>query len=114
MNKLKWIIFMLLLTGNQSLAFEIPTSPKAEQAIANVEKQLKKELKAKGLEYGAAIFIRIFKDPGVLEAKTLSKYQSNQWYRYWLNLKEGYDYFNKHKRPPNVEVSGGVYVFSEK
>lgn len=34
-----------------------------------------------------------------------------QWKDFWENLKEGYDYFEKHKRPPNVEVENKRYVF---
>jgi len=219
----------------EALSVVVPTSPRAERSIASVEPILKKELSSRGLEYGAPIFIRIFKDPGVLEiwvesdtgafvnfknydicdfsgnlgpklkqgdnqspegfyfvnagrlnpwsrfhlsfnlgypnqydrfhgrtggalmvhgncvsigcyamtdpyineiyaltisalksgqpfirihsfpftleSQNLSKYMDNQWYTFWLNLKEGYDYFNKHKRPPNVEVLNGKYIF---
>ncbi len=219
------------------LAVDIPTSKRAEKSIAGVKPALQRELAAQGLRYGAPIFIRIFKDPGVLEVwiesddgdfvnfknydictfsgnlgpklrqgdnqspegfyfvnagrlnpfssfhlsfnlgypneydrfhgrtgsalmvhgncvsigcyamtdsyineiyalavaslasgqpffrvhsfpfqlerETLSKYYSNQWYPFWLNLKEGYDYFNEHRRPPNVEVANGKYVFGE-
>lgn len=216
-------------------AAEILSSPRAEKAIASVEASLKAALAKKGLKYGAPIFIRIFKDPGVLEVwveskdgrfvhfrdydictfsgalgpklkegdnqspegfyfvkadrlnpwsrfhlsfnlgypnqydryhgrtgsalmvhgdcvsigcyamtdayineiyalsaaalqsgqpyfrvhsfpfrleeETLSKYSSHLWYAFWQNLKEGYDYFSKHRRPPNVEVVNGKYVF---
>ncbi|MCP4270394.1 MAG: murein L,D-transpeptidase [Gammaproteobacteria bacterium] len=235
----KIIVFSLMLNiaFAQILANEIPTSQRAEQAIAGVEPKLKLELVAKGLRYGSPIFIRIFKEPGVLEvwvesnngafvhfkdyeicnfsgfpgpkvkqgdyqspegfyyvnAKRLNpwskyhlsfnlgypnkydrihsrtgsalmvhgqcvsigcyamtdanineiyalavaafksgqpffrahafpfkfegdrllKYKMNRWYTFWLNLKEGYDYFNKHKKPPNVNVSNGVYIFSD-
>lgn len=236
MNKLQTIIFLLFFHFCFDIfAIEIPTSARADSAIASVESVLKNELSAQGLKYGAPIFIRIFKVPGVLEVwvesndgtfvnfknydictfsgnlgpklkegdkqspegfyfvnsgslnpwsqfhlsfnlgypnkydrvhgrtgsalmvhgncvsvgcyamtdlyineiyalslaslksgqpffrvhsfpfkldpKTLSKYRTNQWYSFWLNLKEGYDYFNKHKRPPNVEVSNGNYIF---
>lgn len=236
MNKLKIIIFLISFSlGFESLAVEIPTSPRAERSIASVEPTLRRELSSRGLKYGAPIFLRIFKDPGVLEVwiesddgtflnfknhnictfsgklgpklkqgdnqspegfyfvnlgrlnpwssyhlsfnlgyankydrthgrtgsalmvhgncvsigcyamtdayineiyalgvaalksgqpyfrvhsfpfklenSILSKYRSNQWYSFWLNLKEGYDYFNKHKQPPNVEVLHGKYVF---
>jgi len=236
MNNLKTVIFFLLISiGFESGAIDVPTSKRAEKAISSVEPTLKSELAVKGLKYGAPIFIRIFKNPGVLEVwvessdgnfvkfknydictfsgnlgpklkqgdnqspegfyfvnagrlnpwssfhlsfnlgypnkydrahgrtgsalmvhgncvsvgcyamtdpyineiyalsvaalksgqplfrvhsfpfkleeKELSKYSSNQWYSFWLNLKKGYDYFNKHKRPPNVEVSEGRYEF---
>lgn len=33
------------------------------------------------------------------------------WQPFWENLKEGYDYFEHHRRPPNVRVFKGRYVF---
>ena len=236
MNKLKLLISLLLLSSSlKALAVGIPTSARSERSIASVEKDLKEQLSTQGLKYGSPIFIRIFKDPGVLEvwvesnngtfvnfknynictfsgglgpklkegdeqspegfyfvnagrlnpwsrfhlsfnlgypnqydrfhgrtgsalmvhgncvsigcyamtdfyineiyaltvsalqsgqpfvrvhsfpfkleSDNLSTYRNSQWYPFWLNLKEGYDYFNKHKRPPNVEVEQGKYVF---
>lgn len=227
--------FLAILLFGEALAVEIPTSERAERSIAKVEPSLKQEFREKGLEYGSPLFIRIFKDPGVLElwvqspsgdfinfknydictfsgdlgpklkegdnqspegfyfvnggrlnpwsifhlsfnlgypnkydryhgrtgsalmvhgncvsigcyamtdayineiyaltvaslkagqpfirvhsfpfkleADKLSEYRESKWYSFWLNLKEGYDYFNRHKRPPNVEVDKGKYVF---
>ena len=233
---MKILVFVIYcLVGINTLASEIPTSPRAERAIASVENSLRGQLSTKGLEYGAPIFIRIFKDPGVLEvwlqaadgtyknfknyeictfsgnlgpkirqgdnqspegfyfvnagrlnpwsqfhlsfnlgypnkydrvhgrtgsalmvhgncvsigcyamtdpyineiyalaaaalskgqpffrvhafpfkleSEKLSQYTTHQWYPFWLNLKEGYDYFNEHKKPPNVEVLNGKYTF---
>lgn len=45
----------------------IPTTKRSKNAIASVEGDLVIALAGKGLEYGAPMFIRIFKDPGVLE-----------------------------------------------
>ena len=56
-------------------------------------------------------FFRVHSFPFKLDNALLEKHSSNQWYSFWLNLKEGYDYFDKHKQPPNVEVSNGKYVF---
>lgn len=236
MNKFKLLIFLVFLSSSlKALAVDIPTSTRAERSIVSVEKDLKEQLSTQGLIYGSPIFIRIFKDPGVLEvwvesnngtfvnfknydictfsgglgpklkegdeqspegfyfvnsgrlnpwsrfhlsfnlgypnqydrfhgrtgsalmvhgncvsigcyamtdsyineiyaltvsalqsgqpfvrvhsfpfkleSDNLSTYRNSQWYPFWLNLKEGYDYFNKHKRPPNVEVEQGKYVF---
>jgi len=58
-------------------------------------------------------FFRIHAFPFKLEEHKLAEYSSNPWYSYWVNLKEGYDYFNIHKKPPNVEVDGGLYTFGE-
>ena len=233
--KIRLFFILALFIGIEVLAVEIPTSPRAERSIASVEQTLRKELADQGLTYGSPVFIRIFKDPGVLEVwvesengafvnfknydictysgdlgpklregdnqspegfyfvtpsrlnpwsrfhlsfnlgypnqydrfhhrsgsalmvhgncvsvgcyamtdsyineiytlmvsalqagqpfvrvhsfpfklelETLSQYSSHQWHSFWLNLKEGYDYFNKYKRPPNVEVSNGRYIF---
>ncbi|RCU52702.1 2-dehydro-3-deoxyphosphooctonate aldolase [Corallincola holothuriorum] len=235
--KFKWITWATMLCSFVPClwAVELPTSARSETAIAQVEPALKKALAAKGLKYGAPIFIRIFKTPGVLELwlesasgefkhfksydicdfsgdlgpkvkegdyqspegfyfvnagrlnpwsqfhlsfnlgypnrydryhgrtgsalmvhgncvsigcyamtdsyineiyalavaalrsgqpyfrvhafpfelenDALAKYRDNQWYEFWQNLKQGYDYFNEHKRPPNVEVSNGIYTF---
>ncbi len=231
----KILLTLIFLLCNDSQSIEIPSSARADKAIASVELTLKKDLLAKNLEYGSPIFIRIFKEPGILEvwlessdgtfvnfknyeicnfsgylgpklmqgdnqspegfyfvnagrlnpwsrfhlsfnlgypnkydryhgrtgsalmvhgncvsigcyamtddyineiyalavaalksgqkffrvhsfpfkleSQKLSQYTSNQWYLFWLNLKEGYDYFNKNKKPPNVEVVKGKYIF---
>lgn len=46
---------------------EMPSSHRSNAAIARIAPALKQSLEQKGLVYGAAIFIRIFKEPGVLE-----------------------------------------------
>lgn len=35
------------------------------------------------------------------------------WKAYWTNLKEGYDLFERTKRPPIISVCGGRYIFRE-
>ncbi len=67
-------------------------------------------LAAAALKAGQSFF-RVHAFPFKLEGKRMKKAVSNRWYSFWVNLKEGYDYFNIHKRPPNVEVLGGRYVF---
>lgn len=56
-------------------------------------------------------FFRVHAFPFRLEERNLKPYKNNPWYGFWLNLKEGYDYFKIHKRPPNAEVLDGRYVF---
>lgn len=58
-------------------------------------------------------FVRVHAFPFKLEADKLTEYKQHQWYPFWLNLKQGYDHFNQYKRPPNVEVVKGRYVFNE-
>lgn len=64
------------------------------------------------LQTGQAFF-RVHVFPFKLEDKNLSRYKSNQWYSFWVNLKQGYDYFENNKVPPNVEVLNGRYVFGK-
>jgi murein L,D-transpeptidase YafK len=42
----------------------------------------------------------------------LRAYDIPKWTAFWANLKEGYDWFERTGRPPNVEVAEGRYVFS--
>ena len=37
--------------------------------------------------------------------------KEGKWLDFWGNLKEGYDYFEMMKSPPNTSVKGGKYVF---
>ncbi len=35
----------------------------------------------------------------------------SRWIDFWENMKDGYDYFEKHGRPPGVGVRHGQYIF---
>lgn len=238
MNKIKLTIILLSSISLKSFGYEIPTSSRAESSITSVELSLKNQLAQKNLVYGAPIFIRIFKDPGILEmwieskngtyinfknynickysgylgpklkegdkqspegfyvvtpdkinplsrfhlsfnlgypnqydkyhgrtgsalmvhgncmsigcyamtdqyideiyalvvssfrsghesfsvhsfpfkleSETLSAFIDFTWHPFWLNLKDGYDYFNKYRRPPSIELLNGKYVILDK
>jgi len=39
--------------------------------------------------------------------------RENRWYSFWENLKEGYDFFERHRIPPNVDVNQqGKHIFN--
>jgi len=57
-------------------------------------------------------FFRVHAFPFKFNDNTLSKHSTSQWLPFWRNLKQGYDYFNQHKRPPNVELLNGRYIFN--
>jgi len=59
------LLLILLTTFNTNA--KIPTSQRSIKAIAGVEEQLKKQLLEKNLQYGAPVFIRIFKQSSQLE-----------------------------------------------
>ena len=67
-------------------------------------------LAVKALRNGQPFFrVHIF--PFVLTDEILNQYQNNRWFAFWQNLQEGYQYFEKNRKPPNVEVNQGVYIF---
>jgi len=49
--------------------------------------------------------------PFRLSTENLAVYKGSRWHGFWRNLKQGYDFFEKHKRPPVVGVNNKRYVF---
>ena len=74
------IIFKMLPCFEPSR--KISESRRSREAIARVTPYLRTELKRKGLEYGAAIFIRIFKETEELEV--------------WVEKGKKYEFFKKY------------------
>jgi len=64
-NGFSLLILCLMIPPQTSIA--IPTSERSKEAIARVKPQLMRDLEEKGLHYGSAIFLRIFKEPKKLE-----------------------------------------------
>ncbi len=56
-------------------------------------------------------FFRVHIFPFRMTDKKMNHNKDSKWISFWSNLKEGYDYFEKHKIPPNVEVRNKKYVF---
>lgn len=56
-------------------------------------------------------FFRVHVFPFALTADNLARHGNHRWHAFWTNLRTGYDYFETHKTPPNVEVVNGRYVF---
>ncbi len=56
-------------------------------------------------------FVRVHIFPFHMTDATMALYRTHTWIDFWRNLKEGYDLFETHKRPPNVEVRNKRYVF---
>ncbi|MBS0236823.1 MAG: murein L,D-transpeptidase [Proteobacteria bacterium] len=40
----------------------------------------------------------------------MAREKSNQWYGFWKTMKQGYDYFEKYRIPPSIEVCERRYV----
>ena len=49
--------------------------------------------------------------PFRLTPTQLEQSRNHKWHAFWLNLKEGYDLFEKHRLPPVAAVHDGRYVF---
>ena len=56
-------------------------------------------------------FFRVHVFPFALTDEELRERRDSSWWNFWENLKEGYDYFERARRPPNVRARAGRYVF---
>lgn len=56
-------------------------------------------------------FFRVHVFPFHMTTQRMEKAQGQPWFSFWQNLQEGYDYFEKHRTPPNVKVVRKRYVF---
>ena len=56
-------------------------------------------------------FFRVHVFPFRMTSATLEKHRDSRWWEFWTNLKQGFDFFERSRRPPNVEVEGNRYVF---
>ncbi len=57
-------------------------------------------------------FFRVHIFPFRMTDKNINQHKYSKWYKFWKNLKEGYDFFKKNgHNPPNVKVENKRYVF---
>ncbi len=56
-------------------------------------------------------FFRVQAFPFRMTDENMQRHAGSQWIDFWRNLKQGYDFFETHRRPPNVSVIGKVYSF---
>jgi murein L,D-transpeptidase YafK len=56
-------------------------------------------------------FFRVHCFPFRMTEENMEKHKKSKWCSFWKNLKEGYDFFEKSGRPPNVLVRNKLYVF---
>ena len=65
----------------------------------------------KAFENGqSSIPVHIF--PFRMSDENLCRFKDSEWYDFWLNLKEGFDYFENKKYPPKVTVNNRKYYFN--
>jgi murein L,D-transpeptidase YafK len=56
-------------------------------------------------------FFRVHIFPFRMNEANMEKHKESKWKDFWDNLKEGFDFFEKNKIPPNVEVVNKEYTF---
>jgi len=56
-------------------------------------------------------YFRVHIFPFRMTEEKMEKYGDSRWFSFWENLKEGYEFFETRKVPPNVEVINKRYLF---
>jgi murein L,D-transpeptidase YafK len=56
-------------------------------------------------------YFRVHSFPFRMTPENMARHENEQWEDFWKNLQEGYNYFETHGTPPNVEVRNRRYVF---
>jgi len=77
------------------------TDSKIEEIYGMVESAL--------LNGQSEVSVHIF--PFKMTRSNINKYKNSKWYSFWLNLKQGYDMFEKNHIPPSVYVADKRYIF---
>ena len=94
----------LMVHGNcVSIGCYAMTNAKIEEIYALVEGALKKGQK----------YVQVHVYPFRMTEENMALYSNNKWYDFWVNLKEGYDYFETEKIPPFVKVKNKSYTIYE-
>ena len=79
------------------------TDEKIEEIYTLVESALQK-----GQEY-----VQVHAFPFRMTDINMALYGNSEWYDFWMNLKEGYEYFELEKLPPHVKVENRRYMIYE-
>jgi murein L,D-transpeptidase YafK len=79
------------------------TDDKIEEIYALVEGALQKGQK----------YVQVHAYPFHMTEVNMAQHSESEWYDFWVNLKEGYDYFEAEKLPPLVRVENKQYTIHE-
>ena len=79
------------------------TDEKIEEIYALVESALQKGQK----------YVQVHAYPFRMTEEMMALYSESEWYEFWVNLKEGYDYFEAEKLPAKVKVENKHYSIHE-
>jgi len=58
-------------------------------------------------------FFRVHVFPFRMDEERMAREAGEPWHEFWLNLKEGYDWFEENRVPPDVGAKDGRYTFRE-
>jgi murein L,D-transpeptidase YafK len=95
---------LIMVHGNRvSIGCFAMTDPKIEEIYTLCDA---------ALTYGQPFF-RVHVFPFRMTGEKTAAAKDHKWHDFWLNLKEGYDWFETRRVPPNTTVSGLRYVFAE-
>jgi murein L,D-transpeptidase YafK len=62
---------------------------------------------------GGQKFFRVHFFPFRMTDERMRKETDNRWIDFWNEIREGHDFFEKHRVPPEVTVEGGKYQFQQ-
>lgn len=85
-----------------------------ESDIASQEKPIEELwtlLLAAMQNHQSNVMVHVF--PFRMTKAAMERVQGSQWLQFWLNLKEGYDFFERERRPPRISVHSGKYIIGE-
>ena len=92
----------IMIHGNEvSLGCLAMTDPKIEEIYTLCDAALR----------GGQKYFRVHLFPFRMTTERLEQEKDNPWHAFWLQLKEGYDHFEREKTPPEVTVELGRYRF---
>jgi murein L,D-transpeptidase YafK len=95
---------VLMVHGNQvSIGCYAMTDPKIEEIYTLADAALRN---------GQSMF-QVHCFPFRMTDEQMGIHARSEWIDYWKNLKQGYDYFEKFKQPPNVAVKDKTYTFEK-
>ncbi len=60
---------------------------------------------------GGAPIVRVHIFPFRMTDDAMAAHADSEWLPFWANLREGYDWFEREGRPPNVNVDDARYTF---
>ncbi len=112
------ILLAFALAAPLAEATDVPSSARARAAIQRVRPSLETDagieeifaIADAALRAGQPLFhVDVF--PFRMTRESMQAHSGDKWYRFWENLREGYDYFERTRRPADVLLRHGRYTF---